>query len=239
MGDNSEPTTPAAAAAPVDGATPTAPAAASTGPGAAPRRRTRTRDALARTSRPQRVSFIAALALLATAPFGGLQTAKDDPAQQIRAGQDFTVGPFEMSIRKVVTVGDLAPEVKPIVPGGRLMAVVVQVENTTTRPEPASILAKSVKIEGGGLALADGKQVPPEVLSFADGQTIREFNPGLDQEVALVFQQRPGWEGEEVTVQAVRLEFAETSALTLDEDFWRIWDDQIAQRGRFTVEVRR
>lgn len=238
MGDHSEPT-PAAAAAPADAAAPAEPAAGSSAPTPAPRRKTRTRDALARTSRPQRLSFVAALALLATAPFGGLQAAQDDSAQQIRAGQDFTVGPFELSIRKVVTVGDLAPEVKPIVPGGRLLAVVLQVENTTARPELAKILAKSIQVEGGGLALADGKQVPPEVLSFADGQTIRKFNPGLDQEVALVFQQRPGWDQEKVTVQAVRLEFAETSALTLDEDFWRIWDDEVAQRGRFTVEVRR
>jgi hypothetical protein len=176
----------------------------------------------------------AALLLLVTAPFGGLRSATGPAAASVRVGKHVRVGPYELTVRKVATVSDLAPELRPETDGDRLVVVVGKVRNPGTRPEYAGTLTGALRLRDAGVV----STVRPTLLSYADGQPISTINPGLTYEVAIVFEQAAGWTRKPVHLDVERLDFVHQDPLTLDADFW-LATGRTARSGRFDVEVER
>lgn len=175
----------------------------------------------------------AGVLLLVTAPFGGLRAAADPAASSLHAGKEFRLGPYDVTVRKVVTVADLAPGLRPETDGDRLVAIVGKVRNPGTRPEYAGTLTGAVRLRGAGVV----GTVRPTLLSYDDGQRISTINPGLTYEVAIVFEQAAGWQEQQVRLDVERLDFVHEDPLTLDADFW-LATGKVARSGRFDVEVR-
>lgn len=195
------------------------------------------RNLVGKASARQRAGAGAAVLLLLTAPFGGLSaTAAASPAE-VRAGHPVDVGPYELTIRKVVTVKDLAPDLRPEKDEDRLIALVGTVRNPGKRPEYAVTLTQSIRLRGAGVVSAKDGGLRPSLISYDDGQSISTFNPGLTYQVALVLEQDGGWVRQPVRLDVERLEFMHEDPLTLDADFW-MQTGRTAARGRFDVEVR-
>src|SRR4051812_37184764 len=106
----------------------------------------RTRALVRRTNGKQRISAGVAAVLLLTAPFGGLRAAQPPGPGKLKAGKVFAVGPYDVKIRKVVTVADLAPSISPEQKGDRLLVLVGTVKNPGKRPEFASLLEGAVSV---------------------------------------------------------------------------------------------
>lgn len=202
-----------------------------------PREVSRARALARRTSGRQRVGAGVAAALLVTAPFGGLKAAEAPEADRLVAGKSFEVGPYDVTIRNVVTVGDLAPSIEPEQAGGRLLALRATVTNPGDRPEFAVLVTRAFTVEGAGLVAPQGGESPAQLVSVEDGQSISVINPGLTYDVAIVFEQEQGWAEQPVTVAVDGYEFQEQDALTLDPQSW-LDTDEVATRGRFDVDVR-
>ena len=203
-----------------------------------PREVSRTRALVRRTNGRQRLGVGVAALLLVTAPFGGLRAAAEPGPDRLVAGKAFQVGPYDVTVRKVVTVGDLAPAIKPEQPGGRLLVLSGTITNPGNRPEFTTLVTQAFSVKGGGVVEpAEGRAVP-QLVSVEDGQDITTVNPGLTYDVAIVFEQQPGWTQQKVTVDVEGLEFQEEDPLTLDPQSW-LETDEVAARGRFDVEVRR
>lgn len=202
-----------------------------------PPRVSRARALVKRTNGRQRLGAGVAAALLVTAPFGGLKAAEAEGPDKLVLGRSFEVGPYDVRIAKVVTVGDLAPSIEPEQEGGRLLALRATVTNPGDRPEFAVLLTRAFAVKGGGVVAAEGGRPPAQLVSVEDGQSISTINPGLTYDVAIVFEQEPGWTEQPVTVEVDGYEFQELDALTLDPQSW-LDTDKVAVRGRFDVDVR-
>ena len=191
-----------------------------------------------KTSGKQKVGAGAAVLLLLTAPFGGLRTAQPPALEKVTAGHVVTVGPFDVRVDKLVTVGDLKPSAEPEIDGDRLFALVATVRNPGQRPEPAATLTGALSFHGAGLVSPDNGGLRPSLLSYDDGESISVINPGLTYKVAYVFEQAKGWQAQPVRMDVQRLTFMEEDPLTLDAHYWLAMDETAA-RGTFDVDVRR
>lgn len=197
----------------------------------------RARALVKRTNGRQRVGAGVAAALLVTAPFGGLRTAEAEGPDKLVLGRSFEVGPYDVTVSKVVTVGDLAPSIEPEQEGGRLLALRATVTNPGDRPEFALLVTRAFAVKGGGLVAPEGGRPPAQLVSVEDGQSISVINPGLTYDVAIVFEQEPGWTKQPVTVEVDGYDYLEEDPLTLDPKSW-LDTDEVATRGRFDVDVR-
>jgi hypothetical protein len=195
------------------------------------------RGLVRRSSPKQRAGAGVAALLLVTAPFGGLSAAASPSPTKVRAGHTVDVGPYELTIRKIVTVKDLAPDVTPEKDQDRLIALVGTVRNPGTRPEYAVTLTQAVRLRGAGVVSSQDGGLRPELISYEDGQSISTFNPGLTYQVALVLEQDDDWVRQQVRVDVERLDFVHDDPLTLDADFW-LETGKVAASGRFDVDVR-
>jgi hypothetical protein len=162
-----------------------------------------------------------------------LKTAAEPGASSVRAGKVFRVGPYEMTVRRIVTVADLAPDTLPEKAGDRLVAIVGTVRNPGTRPEYGVTLTGALRLRDAGVV----STVRPMLLSYADAQSISTINPGLTYEVAIVYEQAAGWSERRVRLDVERLDFVHEDPLTLDADFW-LATGKLARSGRFDVEVK-
>jgi hypothetical protein len=198
----------------------------------------RARALVRRTNGRQRLGAGVAAALLLTAPFGGLEAAETPGPARLAAGKAFAVGPYDVTIRKVVTVGDLAPAIEPEQEGGRLLVLSGTVTNPGDRPEFATLLTRAFTVTGGAVVVPEGGRSAARLISVEDGQGISTINPGLTYEVAIVFEQEPGWTAQQVTVEVDGYEYLEEDPLTLDPKSW-LDTDKVAASGRFDVDVRR
>ena len=198
----------------------------------------RARALVRRTNGRQRLGAGVAAALLVTAPFGGLEAAEAPGPERLVAGKAFEVGPYDVTIRKVVTVADLAPSIEPEQEGGRLLVLTGTVTNPGDGPEFATLVTRAFTVRSGGVVEPGGGRSAAQLISVEDGQSISTINPGLTYDVAIVFEQEPGWTRQQVTVEVDGYEFLEEDPLTLDPQYW-LDTDEVATRGRFDVEVRR
>jgi hypothetical protein len=202
-----------------------------------PREISRARALVRRTNGRQRLGAGVAALLLVTAPFGGLRAAAEPGPEKLVAGRTFEIGPYDVTLRKVVTVGDLAPAIEPTQPGGRLLVLSGKVTNPGDRPEYATLLTRAFAVTGGDVVTPERGPAVPRLVSVEDGQDISTINPGLTYDVAIVFEQSAGWTEQPVTVDVSGYEFQEEDPLTLDPQSWLATDDVVA-RGRFDVDVR-
>ena len=198
----------------------------------------RARALVRRTNGRQRVGAGVAAALLVTAPFGGLDAVQAPGPDKLVPGKAFKVGPYDVTIRKAVTVGDLAPSIEPEQEGGRLLALTGKVTNPGDRPEFGILVTRALTIKGGGVVVPGSGRAAARLISIEDGQDISVINPGLTYEVAIVFEQEPGWTEQPVTVEVDGYQYMEEDPLTLDPKSW-LDTDEVATSGRFDVEVRR
>ncbi|MET1000009.1 MAG: hypothetical protein ABWX73_14945 [Marmoricola sp.] len=198
----------------------------------------RARALVRRTNGRQRLGAGVAAALLVTAPFGGLEAAEAPGPAPLVPGKSFEVGPYDVTIRKAVTVADLAPSIKPEQEGGRLLVLVGTVTNPGDRPEFATLLTNAFTLKGGDVVVPDGGRSAGRLVSVEDGQGISTINPGLTYDVAIVFEQEPGWTEQPVTVEVDGYEYLEEDPLTLDPKSW-LDTDEVVRSGRFDVETRR
>lgn len=178
------------------------------------------------------------LALL-TAPFGGWEavTVAHEVAPLV-IDQPVRVGPFEVTVTKVVSVPDLAPSYSS--EGARVFAVVATVRNTTDAPVDSWLLTKAVAVPEHA-RLERGIEHPDATLDYVDGASISAldpFNPGLEQTVVWAWPQFPAWTGGDVTLAFDEVEYYEPGPDDhLSAPEWRE-TGQTAYRGTVHVEPR-
>lgn len=202
-----------------------------------PEKVSRARALMGRTSGRQRLGAGVAVALLLTAPFGGLKAAEAPDPVTLKPGKVFAIGPYDVTIRKVVTVADLAPSIRPEHQGDRLLVLVGTVKNPGKRPEFATLVTRAIDVRGGDVLAPKGGAPAARLVSVTDGEDISTINPGLTYDVAIVLEQKQGWTGRQVTVDVDGYRYQEEDPLTLDPQSW-LDTDEVALSGRFTVEVR-
>lgn len=192
--------------------------------------------AIRRTSTTQRLGAVGAVALLVTAPFGGLRAVGDPPADRLTLGQTVDVGPYDLTVEKVFTLPDLAPDLVPA-EGNRLLAIRMTITNDTDEPQPVALLVdygdnRIVYASGSGAVPFEGyDEVVPQLYNVADE---REFgpsdviNPGLTYTVALVVEQDGAWQGGSLTLGLQEFVWETEAALALSSPRWvftgRVWE---------------
>lgn len=211
-------------------------AASAAGATAETGRRARVRTFMQARPRSQRLAAVVGVALLLTAPFGGLEPATTPKAQTAPVGKPFRIGPFDVTVEKAFTLGSISGD-EPEPDGKRFLVVRALVSNPGTRPEFLSNLTEVLAVKHGGVVFDDGTS-RAQSLFVEDASSISEMNPGLRYELALVFPQRAGWTRQDITVEIGGTDFVHEDPLTLDGDFWLPTDTTVATMT-LPVEVRK
>jgi len=108
------------------------------------------------------------------------------------AGEQVMADPLRVTLKKAY-VADFIPTLAPARPGSRFILVTLTVENTAARPVDALTAAASFRLETAGLVHAGRPAGPdqarPEVIRAVDTTTLGALQPGVDQNVALLWEQ--------------------------------------------------
>jgi hypothetical protein len=184
----------------------------------------------------QRVGVLAAVAVLLTAPFGGLAKAQDDP-ETLELEHTYDIGQFEVRLDNVVSLGDLAPAVVPD-PGLRLLVLDVAVTNPNDEAQPIEDLTKTWSGKATG-AVPWGEDEAPRLRAFTvDDATELDpgemVNPGQTMRVALVLQQVADWDPAGLSLELYASHFKE-DPFTLSDGYWVV--DELVASGPIAVEV--
>lgn len=195
------------------------------------------RQWLAQQSKTRLATGAAALGIAATAPFGGWAPVAEPTAGEWQPEQVVTIGPFEFTVHKAVSLPDLEP-IQPEVEGNRLLAVTGLLTNVEGKPRYTWHLTDAVQADGAGVVVEnqDGSRAAPDLYYIEDSTEPTVLNPGMSMEVVLVFQQQPDLAGE-VTLSAVGYDYIDNSFLTLDDDYW-LPHERPDFVGSFPVEVK-
>ena len=174
-------------------------------------------------SAPQKLGALAMLAVLVTAPFGGLSKAESTGAAPLALHHRYDIGPFFVTLDQVETLSDLAPTVSPS-PGHRLLVIEVEVTNHTDRAELASLVTEAIGGEHTGAVPWPGQDtVQPEVFDVEDGGAFEGsdwVNPGQSYQLALIVQQEQGWTPGGLTLSLNGYVFERDDVTTLDPEHW-------------------
>lgn len=181
--------------------------------------------------RAQKVTTLGAVALLVTAPFGGLKQVESPPPESAQVREPFRVGPYDVTVRRARTLPTLEPAYEPA-EGNQLLVFVVEVENLTDRSEFVHTFKTVLSVDDGDVLEEDGQQLQPEIRHLEDGETIPYLNPDVPVELALIYEQPLGWDGREVSLGFQEMVLQEVDPFTLDPDAWLVSD------GPPAVEVR-
>jgi hypothetical protein len=201
---------------------------------------------LAQRSRKEKTVGVAALALVATAPFGGLDRAGEKPPETLRRDQPVEIGPYDVTFVRAYRVREFvgnrvkaweAPSVKPSDASRRFLVLEVDVTNGGKRPEYAHVLTKAVSVRGA--VKTDGFGGPsadPDLLYRADGSAASTLSPGLTHRLALVVEQPKQVDTPQATVSVTRMMYVGKGGLAsnLDEEYW-LHLDGTARRGTVPV----
>jgi len=206
-------------------------------PAAASRSRGRVREFVARRSGTQRVGAVAAVLVLASAPFGGLRSVADEDIQPLRLAKGYDVGPFEISVDRVRQLRSLPPVIEED-PGSRILAIGITVTNHTDRPETVKLAYTPIGGKHTGrLPWDDGAIVRvfgvDDAVELTDGEFI---NPGQSYELALLLRQDPATDLDALTLELNPYDLQEVDPQTLDPDRW-ILDETPVAEGHVPVEV--
>lgn len=199
----------------------------------------RFRSFLRGRSGTQRIGAVAAVAILLTAPFGGLAEVDDsDDVAPVVLGEAVDIGPFDVTLRKVVSLGDLAPAVTPR-PGRRLLVLDVTVTSNTDRPEPLSLASGAWRGQGtGAVPWDDGQPIELRVFSVDDASELdasEPVNPGQTVRVAMVLEQVASWAPDELELELSGYLFEEVDPFTLSDPAWEL--DEVVRYGHVEAEV--
>ncbi|WP_157524327.1 hypothetical protein [Jiangella alkaliphila] len=131
------------------------------------------------------------LAVLAAGGFDPLEKPETDIAP-LAAGETVDLGPFELTVDRLRVVDEL-PGISEGDDDTRVLALVATVEATGTATEYGALLSGSVALDGVPGVTADGdgsEPVPADAVHvMADGTRLDAVQPGLEYEVALVWEQ--------------------------------------------------
>jgi len=129
------------------------------------------------------------LFLVATAAFGGLATAAEPGPVAIEPGQEHRNDQFAVTVERVLLVDELTEAGVYVDDGERVLALVVTVENTWTRPiavHPTGSLTESVRLDG----LSD---TPPDSIArYDDGTVAPWLQPGVPAQLVLAWAVKAG-----------------------------------------------
>ena len=166
--------------------------------GAAPARRPRgrVRRFLSRRSGAQRIGALAAVAVLLTAPFGGLAEAEDD-VEPLTLGDTYDIGPFEVRLDQA-----LPPDLEPALltdPGRRVLVLDVTVTNPTDRAESVGLLTQAWGGDGtGAVPWSDEDSPRLRAVSVNDATAAQPLQPINWMLLGLVLQQESAWRPEDL-----------------------------------------
>lgn len=186
-------------------------------------RRSRARELASGSSATQRIGAVAAVLVLATAPFGGWRSASAERTQDLELGQRYDIGAFDVTVEKVSQVPDLAPALSPA-EGLRILAVRVTVTNTSGRAELAAQVEEAFS-GTGTRAVPWPEQTEPQlrILDVEDANDVppgEYVNPGVTYEWVLALQQRPDADLDTLELAITGYHFREIDPQTLDPNIW-------------------
>jgi hypothetical protein len=201
--------------------------------------RGRVRTFVASRSSPTKLGVLGAALVLATAPFGGLESAPAQDVQPLALGQRIDIGPFYVTFEKVSQVSDLQPAISPEIEDAKLLVLRVKVTNHTDRAEYSSLVVQSIGGDHtGGVPWANDEDLKPKVFSVDDAGSFDEFvNPGQTYTLALVLQQDPETDLDRVEFTVYGYFFQAVDPQTLDPDRW-VPDDVPLATGHVPIEVK-
>ncbi len=215
------------------------------------RSRGRLRTFVGSRSATQRIGAVAVVAVLLTAPFGGLKDHEGYEAQ-LELGHRYDLGPFDLTVDKVVTVSDLKPAVKPQKKGDRLLVIEITVTNHTEDDFPISLVLGTLGGDHTGavpwpddveFAEESGEAPPeaatPKVFNVADTSDMagEAFNPGQTYQLAVVVEQAPGWDPEDFSLTVFGFVHRDEDVTTLSADGRWVQNRYVAS-GHVDVEVK-
>jgi hypothetical protein len=205
--------------------------------GSAGRPRGRARTFVANRSAPAKLGVLGAVLVLLTAPFGGLKSQAAEDVRPLELGQRMDIGPFYVTIEKVSQVSDLQPAISPEA-DNKLLVIKVEVTNHSDRAELSSIVTNAIGGDHtGAVAWPDDPAPRPKVFSVDDASGFNEYvNPGQTYTWALVLQQQPDTDLDQITFEVFGYFFQEVDPQTLDPNRWVLDDDPLAE-GHVPVEV--
>lgn len=183
-------------------------------------------------TRTQKGGAAAAVVLAATAPFGGLAPVAEPPVPALEVAEPFQLGPFEVTVARAVTTPELEPLLTPERKGNRILSVVLEVTNTTDRPETLIQLTDAISLSGAGIVPA----TDPSFFLLLDSSNPRWLNPGVTNELALSVEHDPS-DDAPLVVETLGYDYVDESSLTLYEDYWSPTDEAV-RRGEIPVEER-
>jgi hypothetical protein len=215
------------------------------------RARGRVRSFVGSRSASQRIGAVAVLAVLVTAPFGGLEQHRGYEAE-LQLGHRYDLGPFYLTLDKVVTVPDLKPAIKPQKKGDRLLVIEITVTNHIDDEFPISSVVGAIGGDHTGavpwpkdveFAEENGTEPPttpePKVFNVADTSEMagEAFNPGQTYQLAVVVEQAPGWDPADFSLTILGLVHRDEDPTTLSADGYWLQNRHVA-RGHVDVEVK-
>lgn len=196
------------------------------------------RSFVTRRSAPQKVSVVAAILLLLTAPFGGLSKTHEDDVEKLSYAQKLDIGPFLLEIEKVLTIPDLAPSVTPE-PGNKLFVIDVDVTANTDRAEALTLATAAFGATGVDARPWPGDESAAlrayDVNDGAEFDSGERINPGIGYEVALILQVPGDWKPEQVVLRVTGYHFQVQDPLASNDGTW-VLDDAPLASGAITVE---
>jgi hypothetical protein len=197
-------------------------------------------------SRKEKAAGLAALALVASAPFGGLDRVSEEPPTSLAVARPMTIGPYEVTFVRAYRVKQYSgtalkawegTPIKPSAPSRRLLVIEVDVVNDGSRPEYGHDLTKAVSIRGAAKTDSyGGPSAQPQLIYREDGSRPDPLNPGLTHHLALIVEQPTAVKTTWATVTVSRMTYVGKGggASNLDEDYW-LHLDGIARRGTIPV----
>jgi hypothetical protein len=124
------------------------------------------------------------LFLVATAAFGGLATAETPPLAALEPGQEHRNDQLSIAVKRAVLVDELEDAGVYVEDGERVLALIVDVENTWSEPlvaAPDSSVTESFRI--AGLA---GRE-PDSVARYDDATQTPWLQPGVPAQLVLAW----------------------------------------------------
>ncbi|MBC9225486.1 hypothetical protein GL325_04030 [Aeromicrobium sp. 636] len=186
----------------------------------------------------QTLLAIAAVAVLASGLFGGLATATPEGPAELKVGRTIHAEPFDLSIERARQVDDLGLGGEP---RGRSIAVVAKLTNTSDHPVYGSQIGRTLQLRGldgvyrgaSGDETGPSEQATPQVLVLADASILGTAAPGLEYEVAFVWEQA---ESEPVPTRATVAVAAHTWRKSRLDDQFLWFDPVVTHSGDLAVE---
>jgi hypothetical protein len=203
-------------------------------------KRGRVREFVANRSHPTKLGVLGVLLVLLTAPFGGLESAAEEDTRPLKLNQRIDIGPFYVTLESVTQLSDLQPAVSPEIEGAKLLVLKVKVTNHTDRAETSTLVRDAVGGEHTGFVpwSDDQGEIVPHVFNIDDATAFNEYiNPGQTYTLALILQQEPDTDLDEVTFKIYGYYFREVDPQTLSPNTW-VADETPLVEGRVPIEVK-